>query len=156
MRLALAALLLSLPAASLAADPQVSYPAGYRNWKHVKSMVLNKGHPLYEAVGGVHHVYANKAGLAGYGKKSWANGSVLVFDLFEAVDKDFAVSEGARKAVVVMERNTKKFKATDGWGYQVFPAGSRKGTLDAKAAQDCHACHSQQKGAGFVFSELRE
>ena len=42
----LSSMALVLPA--LAADSQVSYPTGYRNWHHVKSMVIGKGHPLYE------------------------------------------------------------------------------------------------------------
>ena len=56
--IALTSMALVLPA--IAADPQVSYPAGYRNWHHVKSMVVDKGHPLHEAFGGIHHLYANK------------------------------------------------------------------------------------------------
>jgi len=156
MRIAAAALILALGGTALAAEPAVAYPKGFRSWKHVKSMVINQGHPLFEAVGGIHHVYANPRGLQGYAKGRWANGSVLVFDLFEAVDKDAAVSEGARKAVVVMQRDARRFRATDGWGYEVFDPKTRKGKLDAKAAQDCHACHATQKARGYVFSELRD
>ena len=152
--LVLAASLTALPA--LADPPTVRYPAGFRGWKHVKSMVLKPGHPLYEAVGGIHHIYANEKGLKGYDTRSWADGAVLVFDLFEALDQDNAVSEGARKAVVVMERDRKRFKATDGWGYQVFDPATKKGKLDAAAMQDCARCHFAQKDAGFVFSAKRD
>ncbi len=31
---------------ALAADPQVPYPQGYRDWHHVKSMVIEEGHPM--------------------------------------------------------------------------------------------------------------
>jgi len=150
------AIALACAAPALAAEKAVAYPDGFRSWRHVKSMVIHKGHPLFEAVGGIHHIYANPAGLKGYQSRKWADGSVLVFDLFEAVEADAAVSEGARKAVVVMERQAKKFAATDGWGYQVFDAKTRRGTLDAKAAADCAACHSQQKAAGYVFSAMRD
>jgi hypothetical protein len=142
---------------ALAADQKIAYPAGFRTWDHVKSMVINKGHPLYDAVGGMHHVYGNPKAIQGYKAGSkFADGAVIVFDLFEAVDKDNAVSEGARKAVVVMARDGKKFAATGGWGYEVFDAKTRKGTLDAKAQADCHACHTQVKDSGFVFSKLRD
>lgn len=139
------------------ADTGVAYPAKYRADVHVKSMVINPGHPLYGAVGGMHHIYANGKAMAGYkaGGK-FPDGAVITFDLFEAVDKDNAVAEGARKAVIVMQRDSKKFKATDGWGYQVFDPATRKGQLDAKAAADCHACHQSQKDHGFVFSRLRD
>jgi hypothetical protein len=72
------------------------------------------------------------------------------------VDKDKAVAEGQRKAVIVMERDSSRFKDTDGWGYQVFDPATRKPTLDAKAAHDCHVCHLQQKERGFVFSAPRD
>ncbi len=156
-KLALALLLSLGTAPAWSAEAQVAYPDGFRNWNHVKSMVLNKGHPLYAAVGGMHHLYANPKAMKGYkaGNK-FADGSVIVFDLFEAVDKDNAVSEGGRKAVLVMRRDGRKFKDTDGWGYQVFDAKAKTGKLDAKGAKDCHGCHMQQKDAGYVFSKLRD
>jgi Cytochrome P460 len=150
------ALLLATTSLSAAAANQVTYPEGFRNWNHVKSMVINKGHPLFDAVGGMHHLYGNTKAMAGYKAGKFADGSVIVFDLFEAVDKDNAVSEGPRKAVVVMQKNAKKYKETDGWGYEVFGGNTKKGTLDAKGAADCHACHTQQKSKDFVFSALRD
>lgn len=153
---ALAVLALALAGPGQAADPQVRYPEGYRTWQHVKSMVLNKGHPLFDAVGGLHHIYANPKAMKGYKARTFPDGSVIVFDLFEAVDRDNAISEGVRKAVVVMERDARRFKATDGWGYQVFEPRTRKATLDAKGAADCAACHFAQKATGYVFSERRD
>ena len=149
-------LALALAAVAFPALADVPYPQGFRQWDHVKSMVINKGHPLHDAVGGMHHIYGNGKAMAGYKSGRFADGSVLVFDLFEAVDKDNAVSEGGRKAVVVMARDRKQFKATDGWGYQVFDPKTRKGSLDAKAQADCHACHTAQKDKDFVFSAWRD
>ena len=48
---------------------EVSYPDGYRNWHHVKSMIINPGHPLHDAFGGIHHIYANEKSMKGY--KKW-------------------------------------------------------------------------------------
>lgn len=149
--IAVAAATMALPA--LSAD--VAYPAQFRDGKHVKSMVINKGHPLYGAVGGIHHIYGNAKAMAGYKAGKFADGAVITFDLFEAVDKDNAVSEGAHKAVVVMAKDSKKYQATDGWGYEVFDPKTRKGSLDAKAQGECHACHIAQKAKDFVFSSLR-
>jgi Cytochrome P460 len=151
-----AALSLTLALPALAVEPAVKFPEPFRSWKHVKSMVINQGHPLFGAVGGIHHLYANPKALQGYQSRKFPDGAVIAFDLFEAVDKDNAISEGPRKAVVVMERSAKRFAATDGWGYQVFDPKSRKGTLDTKGAAECAACHASQKDAGYVFSELRD
>ena len=43
---------------------EVPYPTGYRDWSHIKSMVIEEGHPLFEAFGGIHHIYANDEVLA--------------------------------------------------------------------------------------------
>lgn len=134
---------------------EVAYPKGFAEWRHVKSMVLKPGHPLYEAVGGMHHIYGNATAIKGYRAGKFADGSVIVFDLYAAIDQDNAVAEGAHKAVVVMSRNRKAFKATDGWGYQVFDPKTGKGSLDAKAQADCHGCHTSQKDRDFVFSTMR-
>jgi hypothetical protein len=58
---------LSMTSPLFAADPApVPYPEGYRHWVHVKSMTINQGHALYDAFGGIHHLYANKKAEQGY------------------------------------------------------------------------------------------
>lgn len=52
-----AAALLCLVTAAFAADAIVPYPAGYRDWYHVKSMVIQEGNSLFAAFGGIHHIY---------------------------------------------------------------------------------------------------
>jgi hypothetical protein len=52
---ALAALACAGVLAGAAEPANVPYPAGYRDWAHVKSMVIEKGHPLFETFGGIHH-----------------------------------------------------------------------------------------------------
>jgi len=44
-----------------AAESKVSYPKGFRNWYHVKSMVIMPGHPLADPFGGIHHIYCHAA-----------------------------------------------------------------------------------------------
>jgi hypothetical protein len=53
-------------AAAADAAPEVAYPDGYPNWRHVKSMVIGPGHGLYDAFGGIHHIYANPEAVKGY------------------------------------------------------------------------------------------
>lgn len=136
--------------------PPVPYPAGYRDWHHVKSMVINPGHGLYDAFGGIHHLYANKAALTGYRTGKWPDGAVIVFDLLDAKSADNTVTEGARKVVGVMHRDAKKYVATGGWGYEGFKADSKtERAVGANAETACHQCHLAQKDSGFVFSKLR-
>lgn len=135
---------------------EVPYPEGYRNWTHIKSMILEKGHPLYEAFGGIHHIYANKKALEGYraGNK-FKDGSIIVFDLLEALSDNNAITEGNRKVVGVMVKDSKKFKNTGGWGFEGF-AGDSKNRVVKNMEGECFACHQQVKDKDFVFSEYRK
>lgn len=152
---ALISMALVLPA--IAAESHVPYPAGYRNWHHVKSMVIDKGHPLHEAFGGIHHLYANPKAVAGYKSGKFTNGAVIIFDLLEAKSADNAVTEGTRKVVGVMHKDAKKYAATGGWGFEGFGGGDRKNrVVRDNAASACFACHEPQKDHDYVFSRLRD
>ena len=68
-------------AGALSADaPPVPYPKGYRQWTHVKSMVIQPGHALYDSFGGIHHLYANKLAEKGYASGKFPDGAVIAFD----------------------------------------------------------------------------
>lgn len=152
-RLALATLAaLALPA--LAAD--VAYPDGYRDWHHVKSMVIQPGHGLYEAFGGIHHLYANAGAVQGYRSGHFPDGAVIVFDLLEARSADNAITEGPRKIVGVMVRDSKRYAATGGWGFEGFRGDSTTDrAVGPNAASACFACHQPQKDREYVFSSMR-
>ena len=147
----------TLSSVAAAADPApVPYPKGYRDWHHVKSMVINPGHSLYDAFGGIHHLYANKAAIKGYQTGKWPDGAVITFDLLDAKSADNTVTEGKRKVLGVMYRDAKKYAATGGWGYEGFKGDSMtERAVGANAASACHQCHTAQKDSGFVFSTLR-
>lgn len=142
---------------ALAAEPEVAYPDGYRNWHHVKSMVIENGHPLFAAFGGIHHLYANDKALQGYAAGAFPDGAVIVFDLLEANAADNAVTEGARKVVGVMHKSAKDYPATGGWGFEGFDGGDNtRRVVGANAASACFACHAPQQAHDYVFSALRD
>ncbi|MDX2144789.1 MAG: cytochrome P460 family protein [Rhodospirillaceae bacterium] len=140
-----------------AAPPEVAYPAGYRDWRHVSSMVINPGHPLFDSFGGVHHLYANAPALAGYAAGKFPDGAVIVFDLLEAKVAENAVTEGPRKLIGVMHKNSKAYAATGGWGFEGFKGDSKSERLvtQANAAGACFGCHAGQDKTDFVFSKAR-
>lgn len=135
---------------------EVAYPEGYRNWTHVKSMILEPGHQLYEAFGGIHHIYANDKAMKGYmDGGTFPDGSVIVFDLLEVVEGGNAVTEGSRKVVGVMQKNSKLFSETGGWGFEGFKADTRERVVKNMNA-DCFSCHLSQKENDYVFSQYRK
>ena len=152
---AIVAFALALPL--MADDAQVPYPEGYRDWRHVKSMVIEQGHPLYAAFGGIHHIYANEPALEGYRSGQFPDGAVIVFDLLEASHADNAVTEGERKVAGVMHKNAALYPETGGWGFEGFGGGDPDNRVvgpDGGAA--CFACHAPQKDFDYVFSRLRD
>jgi hypothetical protein len=145
-------------AAALAANafPEVPYPANYREWTHVKSMVIEPGHALHATFGGIHHLYANDKAVQGYRGGGWPDGAVIVFDLLEAQSADHTVTEGKRKVLGVMHRDAKKFAATGGWGFEGFAGDSRtQRAVGANAAAACFGCHQARKPDDYVFSSYR-
>ena len=148
---ALAGIVLAQSAAA-----QVPYPEGYRNWTHVKSMVINPGHALYDAFGGMHHIYANPKAIKGYRKGKFPDGAVIVFDLLTANTDGNAVQEGARKVVGVMVKRAGQYKQTGGWGFEGFKGDTRERAVGEKAATACFQCHTAQEDKDFVFSQWRQ
>jgi len=134
----------------------VDYPDGWRLWTHVKSMIVQEGNEAYRFAGGMHHIYANKQALAGLQKGApYADGAVLVFDLLIAENnKDKTVTEGPRKLVGVMQKDSKKFADTGGWGFAVFQDDTHDQVpVDAKI---CFKCHEPHKDTGYIISKFRK
>ena len=81
------------PALVSAENTVVPYPDDYRNWKHVKSMLIQPGHQLENPFQGIHHVYANDKALSGLETGQYADGAVLAFDLLEYTEADKTIQE---------------------------------------------------------------
>ncbi|MFN3505686.1 MAG: cytochrome P460 family protein [Caldimicrobium sp.] len=126
----------------------------YRNWNHVKSMVIfDQKHPLFNPFNGIHHVYVNNKGLEAIKKeneRAFPNGAVIAIVFYEHIHDNGAYVEGAKRIEAFMVKDTKKYKGTDGWGYYAYDG--KGNNLVKDMAKDCHACHSQVKNKDFVFS----
>ncbi|MDH4060243.1 MAG: cytochrome P460 family protein [Aquincola sp.] len=168
-----AKLLVSTALAAAALAPahagEVRFPDDFRLFTHVTTGVVTPGFvfngvDLGAQVPGLHNIYANRPALQGYrsladsGTAQFNNGAVIAFDLWEpgvlASGAGSFTFQKQRLAVAVMEKDTKKYAATGGWGFQVFAAGSRAPLLDAAAQQQCFGCHAITPNTDFVFSKL--
>ncbi len=135
---------------------RVPYPSGYRDWPHVKTMLIfDQKHPLFNPFGGIHHIYVNKKGLEAYKKGGpFPDGTVIVFDLLEANIDQGAYVEGPRKFIGVMQKDSKKFKETGGWGFDAFEKDT-KNSFVKDGGKGCYDCHLGQKEKDYVFSKYR-
>ncbi len=150
---AAAAWFLSPPAWSV--EDGIPYPEGYRSWAHVKSTLVGPSARGFATNGGLHHYYANQKALEGYRTGQFPDGAVLIDDLLELTEKDGVGSEGTRKRVAVMLKDSTKFRETGGWGYEVFKGDESVASLNAEARTACFKCHA---GAprDSVWSALRK
>lgn len=134
---------------------EVPYPEGFRTWAHVKTAVIGPNNPSFKFVGGFHHIYANEKAVEGYTTGIFPDGSIIVFDVIEALEENSDIKEGNRKVVDVMIKDSERYKSTGGWGYEEFRGESRteRNTNETIRTQ-CNTCHAKQKD--HVFSELRK
>jgi hypothetical protein len=150
--------LVSGASSALSPADDVPFPAGYRDWYAVNSMIVTKDSPIAGQIGGLHVIYVNAKGLATLkagGPFPYPDGSVFADDVHEYSIKDGAYVEGAKKAVTVMVKDAKKYAKNGGWGFQVWAGGDpAKAILPdaAHATQGCFVCHTPQKAFDYTFS----
>ena len=135
---------------------KVPYPEGYRQWTHIKTAIVGPKHPDFRSSGGFHHIYANEKAMEGYLSGKFAEGSVIIFDVLEAlVQGNSNTDEGKRKYIDVMIKDSTKYSTTGGWGYEEYNGDSkteRNTTLPIQV--QCYNCHVTQKN--HVFSTYRK
>ncbi|MGH8175441.1 MAG: cytochrome P460 family protein [Steroidobacter sp.] len=134
-----------------------AYPEGFREWTHVKSALVGPQSPAYPRYGGLHGVYANALAVNGYRSGRFEDGAIIVFDLFDTVEQAGTTAPGARKFIDVMVRDSKRFAATGGWGFEEFSGNSRsEGRLSHEQQTACFGCHQQLAASDLVISEFAD
>lgn len=149
-------LVLGLTNNAIAADTAAPYPEGYRNWLHVKTMLIEPGHPLENPFQGIHHIYANAKAVKGLNTGSYPDGSVLVFDLLQYTKKEQTIQEADRKLLGIMHKQSKQYASTGGWGFEGFAGDSKTQRLVKDGGKSCYACHTSENKTDYVFSQIRK
>jgi len=135
----------------------VPFPTEYRKWVHVKTTLVGPQHASFARNGGIHHFYANEKAMEGYRTGKFPDGSVLIDDLLEVKESAGVTSEGSRRRVAVMVKDSQRYRETGGWGFEIFAGDNQTdGTLTAEAKAACLACHGKQKDRDYVFSQFRK
>jgi hypothetical protein len=108
-------------------------------------------------VGNPTMITAYKAGVPGNGQP-FPEGSMIVklqWKPKKSTEAPFVVDvPDVFKQAFVMEKDSKRFPKTGGWGYAVFnyDAASDKFTADEKSLADCgHSCHVAVKAKDYIF-----
>jgi len=130
----------------------IPYPKGYRSWNLVKTMVIfSNQHPLYNSFGGLHNVYVNDIGLEALQRgRVYPDGTVFVLDLYDIRTVQGAIETRERKFLAVTRKNSKLYRSTGGWGFEIFRGYEETGSL--QDAKRCFDCHASQKRSDYVYS----
>jgi Cytochrome P460 len=127
---------------------------GYEDWAVISSARTDE--ELKVIVGNPAIIKAFKAGAPGNGKP-FPEGSRMVkmqWKLQKSKEAPFVVDvPDVPTQAFVMEKDSKRFPNTGGWGYAVFNHDVATGKMTADAAKaDCgQACHVAVKSKDYVF-----
>jgi len=128
---------------------------GYEDWPAVSS--ARQDEILKVIVANPKMIAAYKAGVPG-NAQPFPEGSMIVklqWKQKKSTEAQFAVDvPDYFTQAFVMEKDSRRFPKTGGWGYAVFnyDAVSSKFTADAKSLSDCgNACHTAVKAKDYIF-----
>jgi hypothetical protein len=128
---------------------------GYEDWAVVSSARTDQ--ILKVIVANPTMIKAYKAGVPGNGQ-SFPDGSMIVklqWTQKKSTEAPFVVDvPDVFSQAFVMEKDSKKFPTTGGWGYAVFnyEAATDKFSADPKSFSDCgQACHVAVKAKDYIF-----
>ena len=152
-------LLLATPAVLLLSPSygteSVQYPDNFRRWVHVGTGVIMPGaNPQLMTEEGMHHVFANQKAVDGYSSGNFPNGSIIVYELREAQQKNGVIFEGERKRVDIMLKDSSHYQNTGGWRFERFWGNDCAQDAVHDLGASCFQCHSNANAHGFVFSQL--
>ena len=129
---------------------------GYEDWAVVSS-ASTTNEVLKVIVGNPTMITAYKAGVPGNGQP-FPDGSMIVklqWKPKRSTEAPFVVDvPDVFSQAFVMEKDSRRFPKTGGWGYAVFnyDVASDKYTADPKSLSDCgNACHTAVKAKDYIF-----
>ena len=128
---------------------------GYEDWAHVSSARTDE--VLKVIVANPAMIAAYQAGVPGNGQP-FPDGAMIVklqWKQKKSTEAPFVVDvPDVFTQAFVMEKDSKRFPKSGGWGYAVFnyEAASDKFTPDPKSLSDCgNACHTAVKAKDYIF-----
>jgi hypothetical protein len=128
---------------------------GYEDWADVSSARTDE--ILKVIVANPAMIKAYKAGVPGNGQP-FPDGSMIAklqWKHKKSTEAPFVVEvPDVFTQAFVMEKDSKRFPKTGGWGYAVFnyDAATDKFTADPKSLSDCgYACHTPVRAKDYIF-----
>jgi hypothetical protein len=133
----------------------VKIPTGFQRGYLANSLLVTKEPNKTGLITGVHLIYVNRVGLERLkhgGSAPYPDGTVLVDDVRNFSVDDGAYHQGDRKFLTTMVKDSKKYAATGGWGFQAWVGGDATKPIVTDPPKQCFACHVPNKENDYVFS----
>ena len=128
---------------------------GYEDWSVISSARTDK--ELKVIVGNPIMIKAYKAGVPGNGQPFPEGSKIakLQWSFKKSTEAPFVVDvPDAPTQAFLMEKESKRFPDTGGWGYALFnhDVAAGKMTADGEAKADCgHVCHVAVKSKDYIY-----
>ncbi len=127
---------------------------GYEDWSVISSARTDK--ELKVILGNPVMIEAYKAGVPGNGQQfpEGSKTAKLQWTFKKSAEAPFVVDvPDAPTQAFLMEKDSKRFPGTGGWGYAVFNHDNATGKMTSDAAtSDCgHVCHVAVKSKDYIF-----
>lgn len=130
----------------------IEFPAGYKQWQSIGISHRIDNKTLRIILGNDVAVKAAQSGET----KLWPEGAILAKIVWkQRVDESWsgAIVPGEFVHVEFMIKNSKKYAATQGWGFARWEGKELKPWGDsAKSTQECVACHTPVADKDYVFT----
>jgi hypothetical protein len=132
---------------------------GYESWEMVSSARTDK--ELKVMLANPTMIKAYKAGVPGNGQPFPEGSKIVKLQWTHQKSKEapFVVEvPDVPTQAFVMEKDSKRFPNTGGWGYAVFNHDVKTGTMTADEAKaDCgHQCHVAVRSKGYIFHSYQK
>lgn len=141
-------------------DGKLEFPADYREWVFLssgKGMTYGpsanpNGPPLFD------NVFVNPAAYREFIKTgAWPEGSTFVLEIRRAITEG-SINKGGQfqssvTGIEVEVKDSKRFAATNGWGFFDIPQDRKPAAL-LPATATCYSCHSQNGAVEQTFVQF--
>ncbi len=145
-------LLVSAETAVAPAPNGIEFPADYRDWKVISVSHRTDHHSMRVILGNEIAIAAARRGET----LPWPDGTILGKVVWkEGAEPDWApaIAPQAFIHVEFMEKDSKKWAETGGWGYARWVGSDLKPYgNDTNFALECVGCHTPVKGRDWVFT----
>ena len=135
---------------------------GYESWPNVAPSVTENG--IKAILANPVMIRAYKDGIPGNGKP-FPDGSMIVkieWKKKQSAESPYSVEvPDTLKSVAFIEKDTKRFPDSSGWGYAQFNYDAASGTFktvgdDSSFATKCYKCHTIVKEKDYIFTAYPE